>query len=315
LLIDIIIPAYNSHKTIVDTLRSIAVQTMAKQLRVTIVNDGGEGYGDIMSSFPEIEISEIKTENGGPALARQVGIERTSLPFIVFIDSDDVFSSVFSISEVYSEIVKSEDVVCVNSRFFTETENGSIEPFRGYESVWLFGNIYRRSFISSNKIRFPKFNSNEDLIFNLEVSIKSMQQGKRIVYTDKHTYLWKFNPRSITRRDNAEYGYFESPYHVIMGKAQLFRRFPRDEVAKMIFESVWDFYYFWEESVLNRMKRPDYHNKLMASIRDFYAEYSDVLSAVTDEQWSELGRAKRTAMNYLNRFRFLDFIEMMKRRE
>ena len=50
-LIDIIIPAYNAHKTIVKTLSSIACQTVVDKCKVTIVNDAGYNYADIVESF------------------------------------------------------------------------------------------------------------------------------------------------------------------------------------------------------------------------------------------------------------------------
>ena len=41
-MIDVIIPAYNSHGTIIRTLSSIAMQLNRKELKITIVNDGGK---------------------------------------------------------------------------------------------------------------------------------------------------------------------------------------------------------------------------------------------------------------------------------
>ena len=38
-MIDVIIPAYNSHKTIIRTLASIVMQLNREELKVTIVND------------------------------------------------------------------------------------------------------------------------------------------------------------------------------------------------------------------------------------------------------------------------------------
>jgi glycosyltransferase involved in cell wall biosynthesis len=312
LMIDIIIPAYNSHRTIVATLRSIAVQVVSSLVKVTIVNDGGDGYSSIISQFPDLRIEEITTENGGPAIARQVALDRTSLPFVVFIDSDDVFTSIFSVGEIYAEISKSEDIVCVNSKFIVEGEDGSYDVPAAREFIWLFGNIYRRDFISSNDIRFPTISSNEDMLFNLEIAIRSMQQGKRVVYIERPTYLWRYNPGSITRRNDYEYSYYESPYHVIKGKTRLFRRFGREDVSERIVESLWDFFYFWEESVLNRMTRSDYHNSIMEAIREYYSEFKEVIDSVEDDRWRQIGIEKKKAMNYLSRFSFPSFVQMMK---
>lgn len=69
-MIDVIIPAYNAHSTIVRTLSSIAMQLNRNELKVTIVNDGGEGYEDLVNLFkPILDVQEISyKENRGPRL-------------------------------------------------------------------------------------------------------------------------------------------------------------------------------------------------------------------------------------------------------
>lgn len=69
-MIDVIIPAYNSHDTIIRTLSSIAMQLNRKDLKVTIVNDGGKNYKEIIDIFkPLIDVKEIGyEENKGPRI-------------------------------------------------------------------------------------------------------------------------------------------------------------------------------------------------------------------------------------------------------
>ena len=69
-MIDIIIPAYNSQDTIIRTLSSIAMQLNREELVVTIVNDGGNDYKDIVNIFkPILNIQEIGYEqNFGPRI-------------------------------------------------------------------------------------------------------------------------------------------------------------------------------------------------------------------------------------------------------
>ena len=67
-MIDIIIPCYNSHKTIDRCLASIVTQN--KECTVTLVNDGGENYSDIIKRYP-LNIREIGyNENKGVGYAR-----------------------------------------------------------------------------------------------------------------------------------------------------------------------------------------------------------------------------------------------------
>ena len=87
-MIDIIIPAYNSQDTIIRTLSSIAMQLNRDELVVTIVNDGGKDYKEIVDIFkPLINVKEIGYEtNMGPGYARQFGVDNTKEDFIVFHD-------------------------------------------------------------------------------------------------------------------------------------------------------------------------------------------------------------------------------------
>ncbi len=73
-MIDVIIPAYNSQDTIIRTLASIAMQLNRDELKVTIVNDGGKDYKDIVDTFSKvIDVREIGYEtNRGPRLCKTI---------------------------------------------------------------------------------------------------------------------------------------------------------------------------------------------------------------------------------------------------
>lgn len=73
-MIDIIIPAYNNHKTIIRTLGSILMQHNVQDVIITIVNDGGESYQEIINIFkPYLNIQEIEyKDNRGPRLCAQL---------------------------------------------------------------------------------------------------------------------------------------------------------------------------------------------------------------------------------------------------
>lgn len=76
-MIDIIIPAYNAHNTIRNTLNSIIEQTNSEEFNVYIVNDASnENYQDIVEEYSNhIKIKEIILEkNSGPGVARQMRI-------------------------------------------------------------------------------------------------------------------------------------------------------------------------------------------------------------------------------------------------
>ena len=206
-MIDIIIPAYNSQNTIIRTLSSIAMQLNKEELIVTIVNDGGQNYKEIVKMFkPLLNIQEIGYDkNMGPGYARQYGIDNTKEDFIVFIDADDTFYEACSLS-LMSKPMKDTSAKFLISPFIQigkNCEQGFVEP----NLTWVFGHIYRRSFLKEHNLRFTSTRANEDVGFNhmcyLVATHEMGDNGGKILSTP--TYEWHFNQASITRRGKDEY--------------------------------------------------------------------------------------------------------------
>lgn len=208
--IDVIIPAYNSQDTIIRTLSSIAMQLNRKELKVTIVNDGGKDYKNIINIFkPLIDIQEIGYEkNMGPGYARQYGIDHTNNEYITFIDADDTFYEACSLG-MLSKPIKDTTAKFVISPFIQiGKEVGQMAQFDA-NLIWVFGHIYRRSFLNEHNIRFTSTRSNEDVGFNNMCHLIAQHEmgveGGKILNIP--TYEWHYNEASITRRGKAEYEY------------------------------------------------------------------------------------------------------------
>lgn len=207
-MIDVIIPAYNSQDTIIRTLSSIAMQLNRDELKVTIVNDGGKDYKDIVNTFsPLINIQEIGyEENRGPGYARQYGIDHTKEDFITFIDADDTFYEACSLG-ILSKPIKDTSAKFVISPFIQiGKEVGQQAPMNA-NLVWVFGHIYRRSFLEQHNIRFTPTRSNEDVGFNTMCNLIAQNdmgpEGGKML--SAATYEWHYNEASITRRGKDEY--------------------------------------------------------------------------------------------------------------
>ena len=200
--LEIIIPAYNAHSTIIKTLDSLKIQKELPDYHITIVNDFSTNYIDIINNYKEyLNIDEIITkENLGPGGARQYGIDNTESKYIVFIDSDDYFENETSIRDLYNEIEKSNADLVI-SNFIYERDN--IRVVKEHNPVWLHGKIYRRSFLDKHNIRFNNTRANEDNGFNSLVFLLN----PLVVYLNKVTYVYHENSNSITRNNNRLYKY------------------------------------------------------------------------------------------------------------
>lgn len=203
-MIDVIIPTYNAHETIKDTLRSIAIQTMNKDIHVYIIDDCSErDYKEEVDCFKtSLNITELRTpRNIGPGEARQYGIDHSQSDYIMFIDADDILYDSFSVERLY-DFIDSNHYNAICSNFTEETERGSIH--HNSDIIWMHGKMYRRSFLIENNIRFNKDYSraNEDTGFNHLVYLID-----KIPYLNETTYIWRNNKNSITRRNNGEYSF------------------------------------------------------------------------------------------------------------
>jgi len=209
-MIDVIIPAYNSQDTIIRTLASIAMQLNRNELKVTIVNDGGKDYKDIVNTFsPIIDIKEIGyEENRGPGYARQYGIDNTKEDFITFIDADDTFYEACSLGMLAKPLKDTSAKFIISPFIQIGKEVGQQAPMQA-NLVWVFGHMYRRSFLQEHNIRFTSTRANEDVGFNNMCNLIAQKdmgaEGGKILNVP--TYEWHYNEVSITRRGKDEYEY------------------------------------------------------------------------------------------------------------
>lgn len=76
--------------------------------------------------------------------------------------------------------------------------------------VWMFGKLYRRSFIDRYNIHFHESSrANEDNGFNRLFQLCTSEQ-EQINFIPAHVYYWHENPNSITRANDCQYSYGSS---------------------------------------------------------------------------------------------------------
>lgn len=87
----VIIPVYNSEKTIARCLNSIAAQNR-EDVQIIVINDGSTDSSDsIIREFADRypQILYISQENAGVSRARNTGLDAAKGTYITFVDSDD----------------------------------------------------------------------------------------------------------------------------------------------------------------------------------------------------------------------------------
>lgn len=268
-MIDVIIPAYNAHKTIEQTLTSIAFQSIVDKLNVYIINDYGKDYKEIIEYYSNfMNIKELKLEkNSGPGQARQYGIDNSKNEYIIFIDSDDVFADSLSIETLYNELSNSNNDIIV-STFLEELENTFIPKQTQY--VWMHGKMYKRSYLIKNNIRFNDTYTNEDCGFNQ----LCYMCGANYLELNRTTYIWRNNYESITRTrtEESKIKYLKMfVYNMIWAiEESLKRNYNENRVSEIIYGTIVASYHYYlqneeifrQEKLLNQLSvLIKYHNE------------------------------------------------------
>jgi glycosyltransferase involved in cell wall biosynthesis len=95
-LVSAIIPCYNGGEYISEAVDSIASQTF-KNIEIIVVDDGSDENStlEILNELDTSKTTIYHKENGGPASARNYGIEKSSGKYILTLDSDDTFAPDF----------------------------------------------------------------------------------------------------------------------------------------------------------------------------------------------------------------------------
>ena len=236
--IDVIIPAYNVEDKILSRcLASIACQTIADELEVTIVDDASEtqNYEEVADKYRHmLKINILRYEvNGGPGVARQYGIDHTSHGYMTFIDADDTFNGALALKALRNAIELDNGIYIMSVGVFDEVHNQNGEGDEGplllnheNDMIWMFGKMYKRDFIDRNAIRFHETSrANEDNGFNTIIRLCSSDR-EQIKFIPTHVYYWHETENSITRANDAEdsyggsirdsfYGYVENMIYAV----------------------------------------------------------------------------------------------------
>ncbi|MBH8574219.1 glycosyltransferase [Nostocaceae cyanobacterium CENA369] len=92
-IISVIIPVYNSEKTIKVTIGSVLKQTF-EDFELIIINDGSQDSTlDVISEIKDSRIKVFTFTNGGGNVSRNRGLNMALGEFVSFLDADDIWTS------------------------------------------------------------------------------------------------------------------------------------------------------------------------------------------------------------------------------
>ena len=248
--ISIILPVYNAEKTISRTIDGVLKQ-INENYELIIINDGSQdSSGEICKKYSSqnTKIKYFEIENSGVSNARNIGLEKATGDYIMFIDSDDEYCK-NTLSELDLFISNDIDLVVfgyerihVDSnkiRIMTTNpiniEDGKIKNIfiEQMQKNYLFNQIwnkaYKRKILKENKIFFDvNISSGEDYRFNL----KYIDVINNAIYIDKILYKYYTSEEGLSLRVRPDKIYIKLENLEEQRKLYYKMKYPTDYIDK-----------------------------------------------------------------------------------
>lgn len=236
-LVSVVIPCYNNAPFLRKCTESVLSQTYTN-LEVIIIDDGSTDNPECeLVGLNDKRLKEIeKISHSGVSTARNIGIERSSGEYLIFIDGDDWIEpnhieTLMKDREDYdsSMIMMSVDTPSEQSvssetlKLFSENSHINASHFYKLYEAFLLSSpcnkLYRNEIIQTEYCRFdPNISYGEDLIFNLKyfTFVKNISLHSEITYHYvKHnlehgsTRFHKYTVYTLERITEASKGLFK----------------------------------------------------------------------------------------------------------
>ena len=149
--LDFIIPHYNNINGLRDTIDSTFYKYFPN-LHVIVVDDCSTNcdISILEKEYPKVKFIKSDT-NGGPGAARQIGINNSSSPYIMFVDAGDKISSRLALSNVLKTINTFNDAYIYSFSWHKLKEKSHFT-----NDMWcLHGSVFQREFLELYNIEFP----------------------------------------------------------------------------------------------------------------------------------------------------------------
>ena len=215
--VSIIIPIYNSEKTLNRLINSVVNQSY-KNLEIILINDGSiDNSLKIINSFEKKDkrIKVINQKNQGVSKSRNKGLEVATGEYILFLDSDDYIDK--DLIKIVLSKFKQNKVDLVIYGFYTEIygeklvsnyktcllkdkqsiKNNLINLWKTHMLYNVWNKIYKKEIIDKYNIKFPNYDYGEDIKFNMCYieKVQSLYSLKTPLY-----YYNRENKNSLTNQ-------------------------------------------------------------------------------------------------------------------
>lgn len=142
-LVSVVIPFYSGKEWLKESLESVIEQGYSNK-EILVINDGSkEDINDLKEEYSNVVKFQDK-ENGGPATARNLGIEIAKGKYIAFLDSDDLWLP----GKLESQVKLMEEKQAIWSQHSYEMFWDDTDKTKIIDTSIYSGNVYKDCFIS-----------------------------------------------------------------------------------------------------------------------------------------------------------------------
>ena len=233
MLVSIIMPTFNSSKTIFDSINSVQSQTY-QNWEMIIIDDGStDNTKDIITPFlSDYRIKYLRQLNSGPSIARNNGINKAKGKYLAFLDSDDIWKP-NKLELQLNYLKKNPDCCLIHTNYSTfESNTQNSKPFRqtSWFSNWdenerllMFDTIGTLTVLTETQLikNLGGFNNDLHGTEDWDLWIRVSKEGK-ISKLNDDTAFYRIHPKGISQSFDKHLIELDKVYnqHVFQSKIQ-----------------------------------------------------------------------------------------------
>lgn len=308
-LISIIIPVYNAKKEDIEkAFTSIQNQTLPfTKIEVVFVNDkstiteGIDLIKEYKKQYSNVKLYNTKT-NSGAGLTRNLGIEKATGNYLMFLDHDDYYMP--NACELLYTLIESEYVDIVSGNYIDGAQNNKTVNWakQGITSYKTKVNtiednpnllnlapsscikIYRKSFLENEKLVYDDVRTGEDKIFNF----KTLLKAKGIIFIDEPIITYEKRSSKDNTSKSIEYTF--KNLEILMDVHNYCLEICKKELPTQTHIILNDTKYLIKSVLLNTTLDKDEFKLFVEKAHIFFKEYIENKNTKKEEKYLKISK-------------------------
>lgn len=224
--VSVIVPVYNAQKDLRMCIESILSQEYL-DIELLLIDDAStDSSKQICMEYADRNqnVKVMECSLGLPGEVRNVGMKAAAGAYLMFVDADDYLQNAHVLKDMVCQMETSAADIVVGN--YSRLWKGKLLPaadhhaisqyqddlgkfrFNGFFAVghlsYVWGKLYRRSFLQKHNITFRSYNYAEDKEFNFQCLIRG---NAKYAFVQEYIYAYRLNEQSVSlkfREDSCE---------------------------------------------------------------------------------------------------------------